>query len=434
MKIEKNHYMLKCLHCGMEYHDSTEGFLLACPENHVPSLLRGQYLKQTFEIVKDLPGIFRFSNWLPIRRGLKGSPGSVTFLSKGLGKRLGLDNLFVIFSGYWPEKGAFMETCTFKELEAPAVCARISEDENNVLVVSSAGNTARAFLQVCSENAIPVVVVVPEAGFSSLWITREKHPRVKIVVLKGDVDYFDAIQVGNMLAEHEGFFPEGGVKNIARRDGLGTALLTAVECMGKMPDHYFQAVGSGTGGVAAWEMSLRLLEGGEFGDTGVKLHLSQNSPFTPMVDSWQRNSPSLLPFDEFEQRRQLQSVRAYVLSNRQPPYSIVGGVYDALVASGGCMYTVSNEEALQAGAIFQKEEGCDIDPAAEVAVASLFQAVDMGRVRKQDVVVLHITGGGYNILDREKTRHTLEPDIIITPGDLKQEERVCEQVQKIIGN
>ena len=417
--MAQTHYTLQCTYCGKEYEDSPAGFLLACPEQHPPSLLRARYQNKKFEIREELPGIFRFFNWLPVRTILKAAPGPAVFHSQKLGSLLGLENLLIAFSGYWPEKGALMETGTFKELEASPVCARIPENEKGVLVVSSAGNTARAFLHVCSDNAIPVVVVVPEVGLPSLWITRTRNSCVKIVTLKGDVDYFDAIRLGNIIAEQPGYFPEGGAKNVSRRDGLGTVLLSVVEFTGRLPAHYFQAVGSGTGGIAAWEMSCRLLADGRFGATKMRLHLSQNAPFTPMVDAWNQGSRTLLPMDEGEQKTRLRLTKAHVLSNRQPPYSVIGGVYDALRDSTGYMYAVSNAEAERAGAIFLKEEGCDLDPAAEVAVASLFQAVEQGRVGKKELVALNLTGGGYTILEREKRKLSLEPDVVITAEELQ---------------
>ena len=39
---------------------------------------------------------------------------------------------------------------------------------------------------------------------------------------------------------------------------------------------------------------------------------------------------------------------AKVLSNRKPPYSLKGGLYDALVATGGDMFLATNEEAMEA--------------------------------------------------------------------------------------
>ena len=64
-----------------------------------------------------------------------------------------MDNLYITFSGYWPIIGARMQTCSFKETEAFSVCARLpKKGDKRVLVVQSAGNTARAFAQVCSDN------------------------------------------------------------------------------------------------------------------------------------------------------------------------------------------------------------------------------------------------------------------------------------------
>ena len=206
MNADLLHYTLQCQCCGKEYLDSfDEGFLLTCPQEHPPALLKTIYTQATFEVQPELPGMFRYAHWLPVWRTLKTAPLSIVYQSKGLGHRLGLENLWVAFNGYWPEKGALMESCTFKELEAPPVCARIPEDEKGTLIVASAGNTARAFLQVCSEHAMPVVVVVPEVGLPWLWMTRERHPCTKIVVLS-DADYFDAIRLGNRLAGNPDFW------------------------------------------------------------------------------------------------------------------------------------------------------------------------------------------------------------------------------------
>ena len=164
---------------------------------------------------------------------------------------------------------------------------------------------------------------------------------------------------------------------------------------------------------------MRLRADGRFGVTPMRLHLSQNAPFTPMTDAWQQGSRDLLPMAESEQKARLRQTKAHVLSNRQPPYAVIGGVYDALRASQGFMYAVSNAEADRAGAIFLETEGCDSDPAAEVAVASLFQAVALGRIGRKDLVALNITGGGSHLLERAHTRQYLAPDMVITAAELQ---------------
>lgn len=64
------------------------------------------------------------------------------------------------------------------------------------------------------------------------------------------------------------------------------------------------------------------------------------------------------------------------------------------MASDGHTYSVTNEEAAEAAALYEREEGVDIDPAAAVAVASLRTAVTQGTVGKGDSVLLNVTGGG----------------------------------------
>ena len=200
---------------------------------------------------------------------------------------------------------------------------------------------------------------------------------------------------------------------------MGTAVLAAVEACGRIPDHYFQAVGSGTGAIAAWEMNLRLLEDGRFGGGRMKLHLSQNTPFTPMTDAWEAGSRSLtlLP----NARRLSRLIRARVLGNRNPPYAITGGLFDALSDTAGQMYRVTGREARESGRLFDRLEGCDIDPAAEVALASLRQAVALGRVGPRDVVALNITGGGHRRLRRDRRISFLRPHATFTLAALRQE-------------
>jgi len=164
-------YTLRCPLCGAQHEDCAEDLLLSCPEDHPPSLLRAVYREKRLVIHPELSGVFRYADWLPIRRTLTGVPGPVVYRSAGLASALELANLRVIFSGFWPERGALMETCTFKELEAQAVCGRIPAGWGSTLVVCSAGNTARAFLQACSRAGIAAFLVVPECCMPLLWST-----------------------------------------------------------------------------------------------------------------------------------------------------------------------------------------------------------------------------------------------------------------------
>ena len=414
---------LACVATGREFDD--EGWTLEDRACKTPSLVRAKYAKKQIEVGPDTMGLYKFADWLPVRRMLKGSSAPVTYKSKGLGKHLGLDNLWITFNGYSPAVGATMTTCSFKETEAYSVCARAAEDEKRVLVVASAGNTARAFAKVCSDNDIRLLLAVPRDNIGALWFEKPLNPCVKLICCEKGGDYFDAIHLSNLALKAPGYYAEGGAKNIARRDGMATTVLSAVTTIGRIPDYYFQAVGSGTGAIAAWEANMRLIEDGRFGDNIMKLMVSQNAPFVPMFDAWRADSRVMLPYDDDKARRDAEIIDAKVLSNRRPPYGLAGGLYDALKATGGDVLVATNAQARKAAKLFRELEGVDIHPAPSVATASLIKAIADGRVEKDALVMLNITGGGEELFKQDKELWQLEPSLVF-PLDPDPEEVIAK--------
>ena len=403
----------KLMNCATGRIFDDAGWTLADPECDTPAMVRAVYEDKKFEISDDLDGFYRFSKWLPVKRTLKHSHAPVTYRSEALASCLGLENLYITFSGYFPKIGACMETCSFKETEAYSVCARLPEDNKRVLVVASAGNTARAFAKVCSDNNIPLLLSVPQDNISALWFHRPLNDCVKIIAAPAGCDYFDAIVLADKVCKSPKFLAEGGAKNIARRDGMGTTLLSAVEKIGRIPDAYFQAIGSGTGTIAVWEINLRLIEDGRFGSHKMRLYPSQNDPFTIMYDSWKAASRALVPLSAEEARHQAAEIKAKVLSNRKPPYSLAGGLFDAISDAGGDIYKVTNDELGFWKEKFRELEGIDIYSAASVAVASLEKAVADGTVRKDEVIMLNITGGGESLTKEHHDVIYAKPDMVI---------------------
>jgi len=403
-------YKLQSLATGAIFEDT--GWTLDAPGESVPGLIRAIYTNQQITLQGTDQGIYTFADWLPIHRTLEGSSAPVTYKSEGLAKELGLSNLYITLNGWWPEKNAYNRTCSFKETEAYTVCARLDVKTNKILVVASAGNTARAFAKVCSDNHIPLLLCVPEDCLAALWFDAPLNDCVKLAATRSGSDYFDAINLSNLAAQLEGFVTEGGAKNVARRDGMGTTMLSAATFIGKIPDYYFQAVGSGTGGIAAWEANLRLIQDGRFGDNKAKLMLSQNKPFHPMYDAWKAGSRALLPMADDDCRHRIEKINAKVLSNRRPPYSLAGGLFDALSDTKGEFFLASNEEGVAAAELFKATEGNDIHPAAAIATASLINAVKEKRVEKDAVIMLNITGCGEERFKSEHSLFMLKPSVV----------------------
>ena len=422
-------YQLQTVATGRVFDD--EGWTLDDKLCDKPSMVRPVYEKKQLEVKESAcVGLYRYADWLPIKTMLANPSEPVTYKSERLAKHLGLNNLYITFNGWWPERNARMTTCSFKEMEAFSVCARLDDElKGKTLVVASAGNTARAFAKVCSDNGIKLLLCVPQDNINALWFDKPLNPCVKLITTESGSDYFDAINLSNVVCGMEGYLAEGGAKNIARRDGMSTTMMSATTFIGRTPDFYFQAVGSGTGAIAAWEANLRFIGDGRYGANKARLMVSQNKPFVPMYDAWRADSRALLPYDADQARKDAAEICAPVLSNRKPPYGLAGGLYDALKDTDGDILAVSNAEANAAKALFEETEGIDIYHAAAVATASLQQAVEKGEVKADDVVMLNITGGGEKRFQSEHELYYLKPNHIFRIDFTKEEvERVLAEM------
>lgn len=418
-------YRIHCVGGGEIIDDPS---LLSCPREH-DSLLRADYCSRRLRLSRH-PGIYRYLAWLPVNAPLLPSGGPVTFTSGRLSRELGLSRLAISFSGYFPEAGAGLVSGSFKELEASPTLQRLSELGGKIPVIASAGNTGRAFAELSTRCSRPVVIVVPETAASRIWTTQETGS-VFLVLIRGD--YTDAIDLAGTLARAPGCVPEGGARNIARRDGMGTVMLDAAVTTGSLPGHYFQAVGSGTGAIAAWEASLRLIGDGRYGSRLPRLHLAQNEPFTPMVSAWEEGRREILPDRDMPGAKDLvKGVMSEVLTNRTPPYGIRGGLFDAMTESGGTMYRVTNAEGAAALNLARETLGIDLDPAAAIALAALVQAREKNIVEHDDHILLNLTGGGYERIREDFTLCPVAPSATVSPDEPR--DRLLAQMGMWVAN
>jgi cysteate synthase len=406
-------YELVCVACGARYAD--DGVMLCCRHEHEPSFLRTEYRAATMT-GRPGPGLFRYANWLPIRRIVPDAPRTAVYRATELGRILGLSNLWVAFSGYWPERGALLPTGSFKDLEAFTVLGRLP-DSAPTLVVASAGNTAISFALACSEHALPCLIFVPGDTVPAMRFRGPLAACVKLVAVEDGAAYSDAIALADLVAQLPGHQAEGGARNVGRRDGLGTAMLSAYEAIGRLPDHYVQAVGSAAGAIAAHEAARRIRAADPAAGALPRLLLCQNAPYTPLLDLWRAGAVAAdLPHHT--------TVLAAELTNRKPPFHVRGGVRDALIESGGDMTAVGNDAAREAMALFETVEGIDIVPGAGVALASLRNAAQAGDVERDALILLHITGGGRARLAREGLLAPAVADVRMSLAGLRVEQPV----------
>lgn len=345
-------------------------------------------------------GIAKYNDWLPHEGISKNQVGTRTYKAEELGKSLGMSELWVTFHGYWPEKDGLCPTGSFKDMEAVPTLMRLKEKGCKGMICASAGNTARAFAYFCGLDDFPLIVVVGHDHLERLYLPAN-HPNssVKLIVLE-DGDYYDAKIFAKKISQQlESWQMEGGIHNVARRDGIGSLILDAALTIGKLPMHYFQGIGGGPGPVGVNEMANRLIRTELFEGPVPRQHVSQNEEHSPIHNAWQAKRPNLIDSDFPEEEVEVYS--DYLL-NKAPAYEIKGGVYDTLKQSNGQTYIVSKEDAKSAKSLFESIEGIDIMSPAAVALSSLIQALENGDIKPDDCTVLNISGGGIERMKKDK--------------------------------
>ncbi len=412
-------FVLRCSRCG----EHVAGPVLACPRCP-DALLRSEYQERAFKPL-DRQDIFRFSDWLPSKALVDTPVGPVVYRSERLARHLGLGHLAVAFNGYAPEVGARNPTGTFKDFEALPTLLYLREAGASEIVLASAGSTARAFAYAATLLGFRTYIVVPETALGALWLPIQPSDAVRLIVLNGSGDYSQAVEVAGRISSVFSIPSEGGARNVARRDGMGTALLEYGRTFGALPAHYVQAVGSGTGGIAAWEAAVRLMASGSFPGPLPCLHLVQNAPFAPIHDAWSVGATTLLLADPSDEVRRMAEIRAPVLANRRPPYALAGGVAEVLRATGGRTYAVTNDEIVAAQRLFGDLEGVPIGPEAGAALGGLAEGLARGWIGRDDAVLLHVTGNGDALLRRDFFLHRIEPWLRIgSVEDICQDRRL----------
>ncbi len=424
IEMREPKYTLTCAQCGW----SARIFQILCPRCKKEALLKTSYKHAAMETPAPAANFSSYLNYLPIDHMPDSDvdPKIGMFQSGKIADYLNLKNLHVLFSGHWPEKNAFNIVGSFKLFEAICVLKK-ADETNKLLILSSAGNAGRAAVQLSILLNYPVIVVIPANATGLMEVWNPHHRRSCFLIAVENGFYAEAIEtVDHIMSNIHGLVREGGVYNVARRDALGAPFLRACMKMGGIPAHYFQAIGSGTGAIAALEASRRLLDASfplanARTDAGVngamRLRLSQNDPFSPVARAWKNGKREYRGYSPRESRERLEKTAAQVLSNNNPPYAARGGLFDALSETSGTVDGVSNEEVRRAMDLFRGMKHVDLDPAAGVALASLKRAAKEKTVYPDDVVLLHLTGGGYDNIKRDYNLGPYPVDALFRYGD-----------------
>ena len=378
---------LRCRACGKP---SESGPVFVCvhcfgPLEAVYDLerLRGRLTRDVVDARQ--PNIWRFAELLPLSTfPSNGLPVAVSPLTAAprLAERLGLDTL-------WVKDDSRNPTLSFKDRVVGVAAARAAEFGFDTLACASTGNLSAATAAAAAARGMNAVVFIP-ADLEPAKIAQARALGATVVRVEGPYDAVNRLCL-ELTDELEGW----AVLNVNLRpyyaEGSKTIAFELAQQLGwRAPDVVVAPLASGsmyTKLARAFRelVSVDLIEAADVRYIG-----GQASGCGPIAEAWAEGAEVIRPVEKPDT-----IVRSLSIG------SPADGAYAVKQAneSGGGIYGVDDPETVAAMKLLAETEGIFTETAGGVTLAALQRAIADGRVRRDDEVVLVITGNGLKTLE-----------------------------------
>ena len=325
--------------------------------------------------------------------------------SRNIGRALGLEHLYFKYEGLNP-------TGSFKDRGMVVAVAKALEAGHRVFMCASTGNTSASMAAYAARTGARAIVVVPSgagrAQGAQPEIAMNKLSQAlmygaKVIALKGTFD-----QALETVRELTSRYPVALMNSVNphRIDGQKTAAFEIVDELGDAPDYLVLPVGN-AGNITAYWKGFREYQKAKRSTRLPRMVGAQAEGAAPIVNGAPVASPKTV-------------ASAIRIGN---PASWEGAT-SARDDSGGMIAAVTDTEILSAQITLASSEGLFAEPASAAPLALLYRLVREGKVAKDAVTVVVLTGSG--LKDPDAALKNVEP-----PIELDGDARTIAKVLKL---
>jgi threonine synthase len=299
-----------------------------------------------------------------------------------LAARLGLESV-------WVKDDSRNPTLSFKDRVVGVAAARAAEWGFHTLACASTGNLAPAVAAAAAARGLRAVVFVP-ADLEAAKIAQTRALGATVVRVHGPYDDVNRLCL-ELTDELEGW----AVLNVNLRpfyaEGSKTISFEVARQLGwRAPDVLFAPLASGSMYTKLARGFRELVSVGLIDQAEVRYFGGQADGCSPIATAFAEGADIVRPVEKPET-----IVRSLSIG------SPADGGYAIKQAreTGGAILGVSDDETVAAIRLLAETEGIFTETAGGVTVAALRRAVDAGSIRRDEEVVVVITGNGLKTLD-----------------------------------
>lgn len=376
---KSDHYHIECFLCHTKTDEKVNNTVCTCCGGPLDVMYDYELLKNqmnTYMMRSSPPSVMKYLDYYPlkVRNNLKslGEGNTPLYHAKNLGKKLKLNNLYIKNEGMNPtgafkDRGSFVEMHKAKELGYKTVC------------VASTGNMAASVAAYSAQTGLTCLVFVPEntpRGKLAQAISYGAH----VIQIRGT--YSDAYRLTMEVAKKYGYYLAGDYA--FRGEGQKSLSFEVSEQLGFTDiDFVLVPVGMGTNLSYIYKGFKEYLEFGLIKKLPriVAVQAKGSSPISTAF----LQKKTMVPIDKPQTVCSAIAVGNPIDAPK---------VFAALKDSNGYALTVADDDSLSAQQDLAKLEALYVEPSSATTVEALSQLIQLGIIKKDDVVVCVATGAG----------------------------------------
>jgi len=324
------------------------------------------------------PTMWRYHDFLPVDADLAldmGTGFTPLIHAKNLGRRLGLDNLYV-------KNDSVNPTFSFKDRVVSVASAKALEFEFDTLACASTGNLMGAVAAHGAKAGMNTVVLFP-ANLEKGKILAAAIYGATLVAVDGTYDEVNRL-CSELADNHRWAFVNVNLRPFYA-EGSKTLGYEVAEQLGwQAPDHCIVPGASGALFTKIYKGLQDMAEVGLIGTVNTKMHIAQAEGCSPIVQAYDQGSFQVQPV--------IPDTIAKSLAIGNPadgPYAL-----RAIESSDGSAVVAMEDEIVGGIQLLAETEGIFTETAGGVVIAGLQRLVSKGLIKRDELAVAYITGNG----------------------------------------
>ena len=322
--------------------------------------------------------IWRYHDFLPVEaeNAVDLGTGFTPLLkADNLGKKLGLDNLYI-------KNDSVNPSFSFKDRPVSITTTKALEFGFEVLAYVSTGNLMGSVAAHGAKSGMKTVVFFPGDLESGKIVGASVYGPTMVAV---DGSYDQVNRLCSELADDLGW----AFVNINMRpyyaEGSKTLGYEVAEQLGwRAPDNCVVPAASGELHTKIWKGLTELADVGLINSVKTNMHLAQPQGCSPIVQAFEKGS------------RVVQPVKADTLAKSLAIGDPAAGPYavQTLQETGGTAVAAPEDEIVEGIQLLAETEGIFTETAGGVVIAGLRKLAKSGAIKRDEVTVAFITGNG----------------------------------------